>query len=141
MIKDVFFSTDIPNHVRSSFLYEYNFLDHDLVGVVLNKNNLYNLQINNVSKMAGPIGSPGSAGPSGPKGSGSFSSCQYKVVAETLTAGDSATIAGLNEPNVSMLDGKQKFNVNSKYSFTCHKKRFLKFRKREKMMKDHKNDA
>ena len=74
------------------------------------------MQVNNVSKMAGPIGPPGfngsqgpagpegSTGPPGPKGSGDLSSCQYKVVAVTLTAGDTVTIAGLAEPNVSMLN-------------------------------------
>ena len=64
----------------------------------------------------GPVGPAGSVGPPGPKGSGDFSSCQYKVVAETLTPGDSATSAGLAEPNVSMLTGKQQFNINFEYS-------------------------
>ena len=84
--------------------------------------------------MAGPIGPPGfngsqgsagssgSVGPPGPKGAGDFSSCQYKVVTDTLTPGDSITITGLTEPNVSMLTGKlkQQFNINSEYLFTCH---------------------
>ena len=52
----------------------------------------------------GPAGPAGSVGLPGPKGSGDFSSCQYKVVTETLTPGDSVTTAGLAEPNVSILN-------------------------------------
>lgn len=52
----------------------------------------------------GPAGPAGSTGPPGPKGSGDFSSCQYKVVTDTLTAGaGDSTTAGLAEPNVSIL--------------------------------------
>ena len=50
----------------------------------------------------------GSQGLAGPKGAGDFSSCQYKAVKETLTAGvGDLTTVGLAEPNVSMLTGKQ----------------------------------
>ena len=68
--------------------------------------------------MTGPIGPPGyngsqglagpagSVGPPGPKGSGDFSSCQYKVVTDTLLPADTLTTAGLTEPNVSMFTGK-----------------------------------
>lgn len=52
----------------------------------------------------GPAGPAGSVGPPGPKGSGNFSSCQYKVVAETMIPGGSVTTAALAEPNVSMLN-------------------------------------
>ena len=70
----------------------------------------------------GPVGPAGSTGPPGPKGSGDFSSCQYKVVTEKLTPGDSQTTVGLAEQNVSMPTGKQQCNINSKHSFTCHRK-------------------
>ena len=59
----------------------------------------------------GPAGPAGSTGPPGPKGSGNFSSCQYKVEAVTLTAGDSITIAALSEPNVSMLTGTSPLRI------------------------------
>ena len=55
----------------------------------------------------GPAGPAGSTGPPGPKGSGDFSSCQYKVVTDTLTPGDSLTVAAQNEPNVRIFPGKQ----------------------------------
>ena len=70
-------------------------------------------QLNNISKMAGPIGPPGfngsqgpagpvgPAGAPGPKGAGDFSACQYKVVTDTLTPGSSEAEAILNEPKVS----------------------------------------
>ena len=73
------------------------------------------LQINNVSKMTGPIGPPGfngsqgpagpagSIGPPGPKGAGDFSSCQYKVVSDTKTPGTIPIEASISVPedNVS----------------------------------------
>ena len=71
------------------------------------------MQVNNVSKMAGPIGPPGfngsqgpagpagSVGPPGSKGSGDFSSCQYKVATDKLTPGNLDTTVGVDEPNVS----------------------------------------
>ena len=102
--------------------------------------------------MAGPIGPPGFngsqglagpvglTGPPGPKGSGNFNSSQYKVVAETLTPGDSVTTAGLAEPNVSMLTGKQQFNIKVNIHYLSWEKVFEILKKSTKV-KDHKNDA
>ena len=84
------------------------------------------MQVNNVSKMMGPIGPPGfngsqglagpagSVGPPGPKGAGDFSSCQYKVATETVTpGGGDLTTAALNEPSVSMLNTNNGDCVNA----------------------------
>jgi len=77
------------------------------------KNDSFLPQVNNVNKMTGPIGPPGfngsrgppgPAGSIGPKGAGDFSACQYKMVTETETPGDPSVIAGMAEPNVSMLN-------------------------------------
>ena len=79
------------------------------------KSFLFDLQVNNVSKMAGPIGPPGfngsqgaagprgATGPPGPVGAGNFSTCQYKLKNETLKASlrNQLTII---EPTVSMAD-------------------------------------
>ena len=77
------------------------------------KTNLFNLQVNNVSKMAGPVGPPGfngsqgaagprgATGPPGPKGAGNFSTCQYSVVKDTFTPG-ARNLASKTEPTVSM---------------------------------------
>ncbi|KAJ7351850.1 hypothetical protein OS493_035155 [Desmophyllum pertusum] len=65
-------------------------------------------QVNDVSKMAGPIGPPGHngsqglAGPPGPKGAGNFSSCQYKVLKDFAALGLTNTLVGQTEPDVSM---------------------------------------
>ena len=75
--------------------------------------NLFNLQINNVSKMAGPIGTPGfngsqgaagprgAIGPPGPKGAGDFSTCQYSTVKDSVSPG-TWNRASKVEPTVSM---------------------------------------
>ena len=71
----------------------------------------------------GPAGSSGSVGPPGPKGAGGFSSCQYKVVTETLTPGYSVTTVGLTEPNVSMFTGKlRSMSVLNTHFLNCHRK-------------------
>ena len=75
---------------------------------------MFDHQVNDVSKMVGPIGPPGyngsqgpagpvgSTGPQGPKGAGDFSSCQHKVKAEAAAAGLTWAMAAKTEPNVSM---------------------------------------
>lgn len=80
------------------------------------KSYLFYPQINNVSKMTGPIGprgfngSQGPAGPRGaigspgPKGAGDFSSCQYKVVKGDFVGGRTSTgSASITEPTVRTL--------------------------------------
>ena len=79
------------------------------------KSYLFNPQVNNVSKMAGPIGPPGfngsqgpagpsgAIGPPGPQGSGNFSACQYKVQTKKLTPGNTKILSTKTEPDVSML--------------------------------------
>ena len=77
--------------------------------------NLFNLQVNNVSKMAGPIGPPGfngsqgaagprgAIGPPGPKGAGDFSTCKYTIVKDSPDPG-TRNLASKTEPTVSMAD-------------------------------------
>ena len=77
---------------------------------------VFDPQVNDVSKMAGPIGPPGyngsqgpagpvgSTGPPGPKGAGDFSSCQYKVVKDFAVVGMTTTAVGQTEPDVSMVN-------------------------------------
>ena len=77
---------------------------------------MFDPQVNDVSKMAGPIGPPGhngsqgpagpvgSAGPPGPKGAGDFSSCQYKVVKDFAAEGITTAAVGQTEPDVSMVN-------------------------------------
>jgi len=74
---------------------------------LINKSNLFDPQVNNISKMTGPTGPPGFNGSRGATGApgpkGDFSACQYKMVTETLLPGDSLVTVGLAEPSVSML--------------------------------------
>ena len=77
---------------------------------------MFDHQVNDVSKMAGPIGPPGhngsqgppgavgSTGPPGPKGAGNFSSCQYILKTAALTPGGTWTTVAATETNVSMKD-------------------------------------
>ena len=79
-----------------------------------NASSSYNLQVNNVSKMVGPIGPPGfngsqgaagpkgAIGPPGPKGAGDFSTCQYTIVKDALAPG-TMNLAIKTEPTVSMV--------------------------------------
>ena len=80
-------------------------------------------QVNDVSKMAGPIGPrgfngsrgapgpAGSAGPPGPKGSGDFSTCQYKTSTTEETPGSKAVSTSVDEPNVSMRQSKRAYLI------------------------------
>ena len=66
---------------------------------------MFDPQVNNVSKMAGPIGPPGHNGSQGPKGAGNFSSCQYKVVKDVDSPGGPVSaLVGQTEPDVSMVN-------------------------------------
>ncbi|KAJ7351849.1 hypothetical protein OS493_035154, partial [Desmophyllum pertusum] len=74
-------------------------------------------QVNDVSKMAGPIGPPGhngsqgpagpvgSTGPPGAKGAGDFSSCQYKLVEDFAAGGITTTIVAQTEPDGKRVTG------------------------------------
>ena len=86
-----------------------------ILNVLSTKSCLFNPQVNNVSKMTGPIGTPGfngsqgpagpsgAIGPPGPQGSGNFSACQYKVQTGTLPLGNSRAITSKTETDVSIL--------------------------------------
>ncbi|KAJ7351852.1 hypothetical protein OS493_035157 [Desmophyllum pertusum] len=60
-------------------------------------------QVNNVSKMAGPIGPPGHNGSQGPVGN--FSSCQYNVLNDFAAGGTTTAAVGQTEPDGSRITG------------------------------------